>query len=96
MAFPSVLIRDSSVHLVQNVTDRRQRVDTLAERPSTEVGAYQTEHLRPENQIKPRRKGLPSLASVHTLDDLPAGATGPYHPPSLPDRVEIDPFGSDT
>lgn len=101
MAQP-VSAHSSFVYLVENIPDWQKEVDILAERTYAKNGEFKAEYLRLVNQIKPRRKKSPSLASIHTLDDLDrptsehtaplVGGTDSNDLPSPPDRVEINPF----
>lgn len=91
----------SFVYLVENIPDWQKEVDLLAERASVKNGEFRAEYTRLVNQIKTRRKKSPSIASIHTLDDLerptsehssPDGPAEAKDLPSPPDRLEIDPL----
>ena len=91
----------SFVYLVENIPDWQKEVDLLAERASVKNGEFKAEYARLVNQIKTRRKKSPSIASIHTQDDLERPASehcsldGPSDPKDLsspPDRLEIDPL----
>ncbi|KAK5049111.1 hypothetical protein LTR84_005534 [Exophiala bonariae] len=92
----------SFVYLVENIPDWQKEVDVLAARTLAKNGEFKAEYLRLVNQIKPRRRKSPSLASIHTLDDLEqptsehvpsiVGGTDSSDVPSPPDRIEIDPL----
>lgn len=101
MAQP-VTAHSSFVYLVENIPDWQKEVDVLSERASVKNGEFKAEYARLVSQIKPRRKKSPSLASIHTLDDLEQPPLEHSYPsdgplesrdlPSPPDRTEIDPF----
>jgi len=101
MAQP-ISAHSSFVYLVENIPDWQKEVDVLAARTLTKNGEFKAEYLRLVNQIKPRRKKSPSLASIHTLDDIErptsehassiGGGPDSNDLPSPPDRIEIDPF----
>lgn len=98
----TVTAHSSFVYLVENIPDWQQEITTLSERTSTKNSEFKAEYIRLVNQIRPRRKKSPSLASIHTLDDLEqatsersfpsAGPSDSNDLPSPPNRVEIDPF----
>lgn len=87
----TVTAHSSFVYLVENIPDWQQEITTLSERTSTKNSEFKAEYIRLVNQIRPRRKKSPSLASIHTLDDLeqatserPFPSAGPSDSNDLP------------
>ncbi|RVX74179.1 hypothetical protein B0A52_02011 [Exophiala mesophila] len=83
----------SFVYLVENIPHWQREVNTLAYRAHVKNTEFVAEYARLVNQIRPKRKKTPSLASINNGDEKAnARPESVSSSSSSLDRVEIDPF----
>lgn len=58
------------VYLVENIPEWEEIVDTQVARTLTKNDEFKADHLRIVKQSKPRRMKPPSIASLHTRNEL--------------------------
>lgn len=89
----SMTAHSSFLYLVENIPHWQREVNTLAYRAHVKNTEFIAEYARLINQVRPKRKKTPSLASINTTDgqaiDRPDSIASSS---SSLDRVEIDPF----